>query len=437
MAAPNIDVSSAVDHQKLRLFHIGVVLIMALVAVTEGFDLQVAALAAPGIAHEWGISRAELTPILTAGFVGILFGAPLMGWLGDRFGRKPAILIGCLIFGLSSAASAYAPDVTSLTALRVITGVGLGGVLPNVFALTAELSPAKERGVFTGILGLGLILGSASVAILSGAVGGDDWRRLFLVGGAAGVIAAGLAAILPESPTLLAMRGKTERLAKVMRVVAPAAPAGATFVVTAGPAQEGKPNLFAGGLRLVTPMVWLMYVCASVILFFITTWMPAVLHAEGIPPERAAFIVSLFHVGGIGGAILASFAMRTYRFGVLVGMWVLAIIAVLSVAFAHLGEDALAVAVACCGFAVLGAQTALNANASLVYPTALRAGGMGAAYGVSRFGSIGGALLGGALASLGALSAQQLFLVPALPLAIALAAATYVTLWQKRQGASA
>jgi AAHS family 4-hydroxybenzoate transporter-like MFS transporter len=118
-------------------------------------------------------------------------------------------------------------------------------------------------------------------------------------------------------------------------------------------------------------------------------------------------------------------------------MWALAIVAVLSVAFATLGEDQLAVAVACCGFAVLGAQTALNANASLVYPTSLRAGGMGAAYGVSRFGSIGGALLGGALASLGALTAQQLFLAPALPLVIALAAAIYVTLWSRRQGAGA
>ncbi|MEJ0022444.1 MAG: MFS transporter [Alphaproteobacteria bacterium] len=433
MTAQIVDVAEAVDNQKLRPFHFGIIAVLALVAVTDGFDLQAAALAAPGIAHDWGMSRAALTPILSAGFIGILLGAPGMGWLGDRFGRKPAILVGCVIFGLGSAASAFAPDVATLTAMRVITGIGLGGVLPNVFALTAELSPLRVRGPFVGILGLGLILGSASVAILAGAIGGHAWRHLFIVGGVAGAVAALLTALLPESPVLLATRGKTEKLAKVMRIIAPDAPPGATFA--AATSSQTKPNLFAGGLLIITPLVWVMFVCASLTMYFVTSWAPVVLSAEGIDPARAAFIVSLFHIGGIGGAIVASIALRQARFLVAIGMWTLALVAVLSVAFVELSEDQLAVAVAICGFAILGGQTALNACGSLVYPAALRGSGMGWAYGVSRFGSIGGALLGGLLAASGLLSAQRLFLAPSVPIAIALASALYVIMWERRQQA--
>jgi AAHS family 4-hydroxybenzoate transporter-like MFS transporter len=123
-----IDIAQLVDNQPLRLFHIKLVVLAFVVMISDGFDLQAIGYAAPGLVQQWHIDRATLGPIFTASLVGMLIGAPLFGSVGDRFGRRFAILTGVFIYGVFTVASATAETQTQLLALRFLTGIGLGGV---------------------------------------------------------------------------------------------------------------------------------------------------------------------------------------------------------------------------------------------------------------------------------------------------------------------
>ena len=151
--------------------------------------------------HEWGVSRGALAPALSAGLAGVLIGAPLFGWAGDRFGRKRAILLGSLVYGCFCLLSAAARSIDHLIALRLLTGIGLGGVLPNVIALTAETAPARVRPFLTALVTVGISLGGVMVGIVAAVmVPQEGWRALFMVGGIVPLVVAALVAVgLPES----------------------------------------------------------------------------------------------------------------------------------------------------------------------------------------------------------------------------------------------
>src|SRR5277367_5144900 len=113
--------------------------------VGDGFDIAAVASAAPALARAWHVAPKDFAPALSASLFGILIGAPLLGYVGDRFGRKIAIVAGCIIFSLGTFATVWAANLNHVVALRVLTGIGVGGLMPNTIALNSELAPKRLR----------------------------------------------------------------------------------------------------------------------------------------------------------------------------------------------------------------------------------------------------------------------------------------------------
>jgi AAHS family 4-hydroxybenzoate transporter-like MFS transporter len=139
-------VEEALEKQPFGALQLRVVLLCALVQAFDGFDLGTIGMAAPSLSKAWGVAPAQFTTAFVMSSVGIMVGALLSGPLGDRFGRKPLLIISVAMIGIFSVLSAYAWSISSITVLRFLTGLGIGGAMPVTVALTSDYSPIQRRG---------------------------------------------------------------------------------------------------------------------------------------------------------------------------------------------------------------------------------------------------------------------------------------------------
>jgi AAHS family 4-hydroxybenzoate transporter-like MFS transporter len=424
-----IDIGRLVDEQKIGWFNVALLVLSFLAIMGDGYDILALAFAAPDIVKSWHVDRAAFGPVFSASLFGILFGAPILGYVGDRFGRKKAIVIGCLVYGVFTLASMGATSLTQLAILRFLTGLGLGGLMPNTIALNAEFAPKRLRGTLVIIMFTGITLGGAIPGwIASSLLPTYGWQSLFFVGGVGPIIIAIiLALVMPESIKFLVYqphrRAELVRLAGILKPGFTAAP-DARFTIAG---EEKKPPftiglLFKGGLSVITPLLWLLFAINLMAFYFLNSWMPIVFQGAGLSPENAALTLSMFQVGGTVGGLLLSVLID--RFG-MIAVFVLFVLSCPIVAV--MGTPGLAVGqliavVTAAGFCVLGLQFGINAISGLIYPTAFRSNGSGWAFAIGRFGSIVGPILGGILIGMH-LPAQQLFYFPAIMLAVGAVAA--------------
>jgi AAHS family 4-hydroxybenzoate transporter-like MFS transporter len=431
-----IDVEALLDRQKLSGFTLRVLALCLLALIIDGYDVQVMSFAAPSLMKAWHVPRSEFAVVFSASLFGILFGAPLFGWIGDRLGRKACILISSVAYGLCSLSLLLAHDIHTLTLLRFLTGVGMGGVFPNAIAIAAELAPRKMRAGMASVISTGITVGGVIPGlVVSGLTFTSDsvaWRTLFLIGGLAPLaLAALMAAGLPESIAFLVQRGGSKaRIASLARQIDPGLQAGPDdeFVLPSRPAGErvGISALFAGRMALITPLLWLMFASTLLSIFMLTSWMPLLLEASGFPARQAAETNSLFQVGGTLGGIAVGLLLGRFGARMVPVLFLLCLVSIAAVARAQLPPAALQAMIAAAGFSLIGAQASLNGTTGLAYPTAARARGLGMALGVGRVGSVIGPLIAGAMVSAGITSARDLFLLPILPLALGAVAAFIV-----------
>ena len=198
-------VEEALENQPFGALQLRVVLLCALVQAFDGFDLGTIGMAAPSLSKAWGVAPPLFTTAFVMSSVGILFGALLSGPLGDRFGRKPLLIVSVGFIGVFSVASAFAWSIPSITAMRFMTGLGIGGAMPVTVALTSDYSPLKRRGTLIMLMfcgnTVGGFLGGQLVAQILPIFG---WQSIFLAGGLPPVVLIPfLMAFLPESPRFL------------------------------------------------------------------------------------------------------------------------------------------------------------------------------------------------------------------------------------------
>ena len=197
---PEVQVSHFLDEYGLGAFQIKLIVWSVLIAIIDGYDLIAVAYAAPHLVTDWGVPRSALGPVLSASNLGVLVGSQIFGWIGDRYGRKTALITANLFFGVFTFAAAYSTNLTELFWLRVIAGLGIGGVIPNVVAINAELAPRHLRATLA-IIAVGLVpIGGALAGVISAVlVPQYGWPILLKIGGGAPIVIA-LAGIfdLPE-----------------------------------------------------------------------------------------------------------------------------------------------------------------------------------------------------------------------------------------------
>src|SRR5882757_9812275 len=208
-AAP-VDVAAFIDQQPVGGFQIKLLLTCAAVLFLDGFDTQAIGYVAPALAREWGLTKGALGPVFSAGLFGLMIGALIFGPLADRVGRKKIIIFSTLAFGLGTFATAFVSDVNTLLAIRFLTGLGLGGAMPNAVAMTSEFSPHRRRATMVMIMFCGLL-----AAALIPQFG---WRSVFVVGGLAPLLLVPILMLrLPESVRFLALTGRAhERVAQLL-----------------------------------------------------------------------------------------------------------------------------------------------------------------------------------------------------------------------------
>jgi AAHS family 4-hydroxybenzoate transporter-like MFS transporter len=420
---PEIQVSRLLNERGLSSFQIRVLIWSILIALIDGYDIGAVGFAAPHLVASWGIERSALGPVLSASNIGVLFGSAMFGWVGDRYGRKAALISANLLFGVLTFAAAYSTDLTQLFWLRLFAGFGIGGVIPNVVAINAESAPRNLRATLAIIAAGCVPMGGAFAGFVSAAlIPHYGWPILFQLGGIVPIAIALVAIIgLPESIKYMALHeSQRRRMQQLIATIRPdlRVPANARFVIE-DEKQSPASNplyLFRNGLWLITPLAWLLFALNLMGYFFLASWTPTLLTAAKLPAATAALAGAALQVGGTVGALTLCWWLQRHRFFAISIMFVLAVPVVGSIGYAGLtSEAALLTATFFAGFLVLGIQIGINVVGALIYPTSLRANGSGWQLGIGRFGSIAGPLAGALFVGL---SVEKLYMWSALPFAV-------------------
>jgi MFS transporter, AAHS family, 4-hydroxybenzoate transporter len=438
-----IRIDDLVDGQKFRGFNVNLLFWSFLAMFADGYDISVMPFAMPTLSKVWHVDAGLQGWVLTTSLIGVLAGSPLLGYVGDRYGRKAAILAGSVIYGVTTLAVIWQHGLWVTMALRFCTGIGIGGLMPNTIALNSEASPKRLRATLVVLMFTGITLGSSAPGYISAwLLPIYGWSVLFLVGGAVPLLVAFcLYFVLPESVKYLG--GRDARRAELLDTARRMRPdlrldedTQFESTVAARPPDRtlGIGEVLGPGFRAITPLLWVCFVTTLMANYFLNSWMPLLFNNAGLAPKQAALASSLYHIGGTVGGLLISVLLDRFGFVVIAVLFVCAAPAIDAIGGSSMSYAALAPLAAISGLCVLGAQFGNNAAAGLLYPTQFRSKGVGWALGIGRFGAIVGPLLGGQLIKTH-LPMRQLFLAASAPMWIgAVAALVLVRLCYVRLG---
>ena len=400
----DVDVVALLDGAPVGPTLVWTVLVCGLAAMIDGFDTQAIAFVAPVIAKQWGVPPAGFGVIFSAGLLGIMVGQFLFTPFADRFGRKWLIIAGTLLFGLVTLATASVRDPQTLLVMRFVGGIGLGGVTPNLIALTAEYSPRRLRATLITVMFAGFPLGAVVGGYLAALIiPVHGWSGVFILGGVAPLALIPILVLwLPESVRYLVAAGApVDRIRPILDRVSPARPRADQEHYLLPEVRLGGlsvKHLFGAELRLTTLLLWIAFFSSLLMTYVLLSWLPTVLKEAGLSINAAILSAVVLNLGGaIGGILLGQASDRTAPLPVLMGAYLVAGLAILSIGLVGATGGALMAVIFVAGFCTIGGQTALNAAAAGIYPTQIRATGVGYALGIGRMGSIVGPLLGGVL----------------------------------------
>ncbi|SAK94698.1 major facilitator transporter [Caballeronia calidae] len=434
-----IDVERALGDAHRPAFQFMLLALCGLCLVIDGFDAQAMGYVAPAVIADWHVSKAALGPVFSASLFGMLLGALGLSVLADRIGRRPVLIGATLFFGLSMIATAWTRDLTVLTALRFITGLGLGCIMPNAMALVGEFSTAEHRVKRMMLVSCGFTLGAALGGFLSAAlIPAFGWRSVFWIGGAVPLLLAlAMIAALPESLQFLVLRGREARAKAWLAKFDPALPIDAsTRLVVREKASGGAPvaELFRAGRGPVTLILWAISFMNLIDLYFLSNWLPTVMRDAGYTQGMAVLVGTLLQTGGVLGTLSLGWFIERFGFvRVLLACFGLGAVCVgLIGGVAHV-QLWLFVTVFASGFCIVGGQPAVNALAGHYYPTALRSTGIGWSLGIGRVGSVIGPLVGGQMIALG-WSNVALFHAAALPVLCSTALVAVLAFVRREKG---
>lgn len=421
MSQNSIDVQSFIDEIPLSSLQKLIMWLCFLIVAIDGFDTAAVGFIAPALKAEWGLQATDLAPLFGAGLFGLMAGALIFGPLSDKLGRKPILIGSVIMFGIASVFASFSADLQTLIIWRFLTGLGLGGALPNAITLTSEYAPTSRRSNLVTMMFCGFTIGSALGGIFSAQLLPHiGWHGILLIGGMLPLVTVPfLYFLLPESIRFLVLKKKsTEKIEKIIHRIAPHLNSTPTLVPTVNEVEKSSlKDLFNKGFALGTFLIWFTFFMSLLIIYMISSWMPTLLTNEGFNLSNASWLTSIFQIGGTIGAIVLGLLMdkmdatkilsTAYVFG---GFFLIC----LGFGIEQANTALLMFAMFGVGAGISGSQVGANAFASSFYPTHCRATGVSWANAVGRSGSIVGSIMGGWLMSLN-LSSFEILSILAIP----------------------
>ncbi|ADJ62850.1 MFS transporter [Herbaspirillum seropedicae] len=380
--------AAGVGKFQYRLF-----VIFGLVWLADAMQVLSIGFSAPTIAKTFGLTVPQALQTGTMFFVGMLLGAFVFGRLADRIGRRPVLMGAVVIDACFGVASAFAPDFTWLLALRLLTGIGVGGTLPVDYTMMAEFLPSARRGRWLVMLESFWAIGTICLAVLALVAvswGNDAWRVIFFVTGLPALVGVVLRFYVPESPMYLNRSGKSDAARQVLERVAKVNGSSTPIPPLQPEVVERKPMsaLFSAALRRRSLSLYLAWGLISIAYYGVFVYLPVKLGSEGFGFMRGQIFLIFLALVQLPGYALSAYGVERWgRKPTLVGFLVLSAVGCM---LYSLGKDPMLVvgSTLLLSFSLLGTWAALYAFTPEVYPTDLRASGMGTAGAVARFGGL-------------------------------------------------
>lgn len=403
-----MDITRTIRHSDMTPFQVTAVGICLLINMIDGFDVLAISFVAPEIARQWALPPAELGILFSIGLAGMVIGALFIGPLADRIGRRRQILACLVVISAGMLASAAAQNLVQLAAVRLITGLGVGGILASINTMTAEYSSDKRRKLAISLLQAGYPVGGILAGLISAfLLASHGWRSVFVFGG---VLTAAMIPLvylrLPESLEFLVSRRGPGALDAVNRLLARLghSPVSELPQPERGPAarRSGIGELFSAEFLFATLSIWLCFVVAMSAWYFAISWTPKVLVDAGLSVNEGISGGLLLSLGAVVGGIALGFLSSRFSIHRLVAVFMLlgaAGLALFGQLATHLGI--MLVVAFGIGWFLAGCMVGLYAIVPEIYPARVRSTGTGWALGIGRLGAVMGPYVAGLMIAAG------------------------------------
>ena len=422
MTTENVDIGSVVDKAKFTSFHFNVVAWCLLIILFDGYDLAINGVVLPLLMQEWGLSAVQAGMLASTALAGMMFGAMFFGSLADKIGRKKVIMICIVLFSGLTFAGGFASNPTEFAILRFFAGLGIGGVMPNLVALTSEYAPQKMRSTLVTTMFSGYAVGGVMAALLgSWFTPNFGWQIMFFIAGIPLFLLPLIWKFLPESLAFIVKENKQEEARRIACRLAPDLSVNAKMIFTLPkvdiPEAANVASLFRRGRTTNTLLFWLAFFTCLLTMYALSSWLPKLMMAAGYSMDNSLMFMMVMNIGAvvgiIGGGILAD---RFHLKPVLMCLGMLGGI-VMSLMGFQSNQFLLYILVFLAGAASIGSQMLLYSYVAQYYPLAIRSTGIGWSSAIGRMGAIVGPILIGSLLGMN-LPAYINFIVVGIPVLI-------------------
>ncbi|MFC3052152.1 MFS transporter [Kordiimonas pumila] len=398
LTKPTLQTTPAKDYGPLQLL---VYCLCFLTMLIDGFDTQAISFAAPYIQKEFGGDHAALGLIFGAGLFGGLIGGFSLGPVGDYIGRKPLLIGSLTVIVVGSIITAYTSMPESMALIRFVTGIGLGGAIPSVIALSAEYAPPQKRSTIVAFVFSGFPIGAIVGAMIGSVIMPIwGWSMLFIVGGVAPMILLfAIVFFLPESINIL--KRKPNKELKLKHIQEKLGPWYNTISKPASEAPHGNSKvsitqLFTEGRAYGTLIIWGLCFLSLLTVYCIVSWLPTLINATGLPIETAVMTVGIMNIGSVFGNIfLARIADKRPPYNTTALFYGIGACFIATIELATTSSLLVFAIGLFAGVFSIGAQMSVTAIIARFYPATIRSTGVGWAFAAGRIGGVAGPVIAG------------------------------------------
>lgn len=425
-----VNVNEALGEGKVNKFHVSLFFLICLAIAIEGYDLFIYGGTLPILMELWKISPEQAGILGSMASLGMLIGAVVIGWLADIYGRKKALLVCMLLYGLGAVCTGFSSNATQVGIFRFVTGLGAGATTISALALLAEYAPFKNRAFLMGSVSAAFPIGGVLSAFLSmWLIPAYSWQGPYFFAAALLVISVPLVIkVMPETPAFYLKQNKTAELRAVLQKARPdlAIDTDTQFEVTKENCEKASAKAIFQDKRLrSTLMIWIVFFMCEYTTYGISSWLPKLMMGSGFTFTSSLLFLLTVNLGGSLGILFC--ARLADRYGQKRLLYTFMIISLVCLPLLAYTTNVVTVAIlmTLVGAGFFGATGLMFAYTSLFYPASIRGTGSGFASGFSRLGAMSGPTVMGFLIGM-QLPQSNYFYLLSLPMVLALIALIFI-----------